>query len=72
MERIAFECSFMEYKLQNYGWILQPEYEPRKMNKTKYTDFENIVEFKLMRQRQHQQKGNLIRCTSLENISFGF
>ena len=49
MERIVFERYIKDYKLENYGWILQPEYVPRKMNKTKQTVFDNIVEFKLTR-----------------------
>ena len=49
MERIVFEWYIKDYKLENYGWILQPEYVPRKMNKTKQTVFDNIVEFKLTR-----------------------
>ena len=64
IERIVFErLVFKDYKLQNYKWFLEPEYVPRKETVgIKYIDFENVVEFVLM-----QQRDPLIHCESLDN-----
>ena len=66
MERIVFErLVFKDYKLQNYKWFLEPEYVPRKETAgIKYINFENVVEFVLMRQRDPH-----VRCESLDNFS---
>ena len=64
VERIVFErLVFKDYKLQNYKWFLEPEYVPRKETVgIKYIDFENVVEFVLM-----QQRDPLIHYESLDN-----
>ena len=52
MERMVFECLVLkDYKLQTYKWFLEPDYAPGVVTRTKYINFENVVEFVLMGQR---------------------
>ena len=52
MERMVFECLVLkDYKLQTYKWFLEPDYAPWVVTRTKYINFENVVEFVLMGQR---------------------
>ena len=65
MERNVFGCLVLkDYQLQNYKWLLEPEYVPRKVTAgKKYIDLENAVEFVLTRQIDP-----LVRCESLGKV----
>ena len=51
MERVVVErLAFKDYKLQNFIWLREPEYIPRKVTAgIKYIGHENVVEFVLKR-----------------------
>ena len=59
MERTAFERSIKDYKLENYGWILQFEYAHQKMNKTKYTDFDVFLQLYIL---NNNCKQSILTC----------